>query len=285
VANAQDCDDANPALGICNTPVGQGPVTVDDPAGAASVTLPNVTSPGNTSVSSGTCAAPPVGIFVPPNAVCVQITTTASFSGNAEVCIHYSDTGLTLAQEQSLRMVRYPDAAGCAAQNKAFPCPEGLPTTGPLPGPPPGPDTTNNVLCAATSGFSNFAVGIPTDVDGDFVPDIFDNCPLVVNFFQEDADSDKVGDACDNCRAFANPTQADVDANGIGNACECGDQNGDGRVNVQDLIAINLAIFNPALVTPLCDTNNDGRCNVSDIVGANLKIFGRPAYCSRYPPP
>jgi hypothetical protein len=35
----------------------------------------------------------------------------------------------------------------------------------------------------------------------------------------------------------------------------------------------------------LCDANNDGLCNVQDIVAANQKIFGRPAYCSRYPPP
>jgi hypothetical protein len=56
-------------------------------------------------------------------------------------------------------------------------------------------------------------------------------------------------------------------------------------VDVRDLLAISLAIFNPPLATPLCDTNNDGRCDVSDIVGANLKIYGRPAYCSRYPPP
>ena len=55
--------------------------------------------------------------------------------------------------------------------------------------------------------------------------------------------------------------------------------------NVLDLIAINRAIFTPSLVTPLCDTTNDGLCDVRDLIGANLKIFGRPAYCSRYPPP
>ena len=53
-------------------------------------------------------------------------------------------------------------------------------------------------------------------------------------------------------------------------------------MNVQDLVAINLAIYTPALVTPLCDTNDDDQCNVRDIVGANLKIFGFPAYCSRH---
>jgi hypothetical protein len=284
VSNSQDCDDANPAVGVCNSPVSPDPKTFDDPAGNASVTLPNVTAPGDTTITSAPCASPPIGIFTPPNPLCIDIETTASFSGDAEVCIHYDDSGLSPAQEQNLRMVRYPDAAGCAAEQKPFPCPEALPLSGPL-GPPPAVDTVNNIICATTDRFSEFAVGVLTDVDGDFVQDLFDNCPLTVNFFQEDGDADGAGDVCDNCRVFANPTQADVNANGIGNACECGDQTGDGRVNVQDLVAINLAIFTPSLATPLCDTNNDGQCNVGDIVGANLKIFGRPAYCSRYPPP
>jgi hypothetical protein len=100
-----------------------------------------------------------------------------------------------------------------------------------------------------------------------------------------DTDGDGVADPIDVCPAFPNPDQSDRDGNGIGDVCECGDQNGDARVDVQDLIAINIAIFNPQLATPLCDTNADGLCNVRDIVGANLKIYGTPAYCSRYPPP
>src|SRR5262245_7655887 len=99
-----------------------------------------------------------------------------------------------------------------------------------------------------------------------------------------DLDGDGIPDATDNCQLWPNPDQADVDQNGIGNICECGDQDGNGRVNVSDLIGTNLAIFTPSLATPLCDTNNDGQCNVQDIVGANRKIFGRSAYCSRYPP-
>jgi hypothetical protein len=100
-----------------------------------------------------------------------------------------------------------------------------------------------------------------------------------------DADRDGVVDAFDNCPLWANADQSDVDGNWIGNACECGDQDGNGTVNASDLIAINMATFNPALATPLCDTNQDGLCNVSDITGANRKIFGGAAYCSRYPAP
>jgi hypothetical protein len=100
-----------------------------------------------------------------------------------------------------------------------------------------------------------------------------------------DLDCDGLPNGVDRCPFFGSPDQSDSDADGIGNVCECGDQNGDGSVNVSDLVAINLAVFDPSRVTPLCDTNDDGLCNVADIVGANRKIFGQRAYCSRYPAP
>jgi hypothetical protein len=102
-----------------------------------------------------------------------------------------------------------------------------------------------------------------------------------------DRDSDGVPDGADNCPFTANADQLDSDDNGRGDACECGDQNGDGTVDVLDLVAINLAIFNPILVTPLCDANGDGDCNVADIVGANLEIFsqGSTSVCAAQPEP
>jgi hypothetical protein len=102
-----------------------------------------------------------------------------------------------------------------------------------------------------------------------------------------DFDGDGALNAADNCPFFPNASQGDVDTNGRGDACECGDQNADGRVNVVDLVQINLAIFNPLLVTPLCDTNCDLLCNVTDIVGANQEIFspGKTSRCSRQPVP
>jgi hypothetical protein len=102
-----------------------------------------------------------------------------------------------------------------------------------------------------------------------------------------DRDGDGIPDASDNCPWFANPNQLDTAGTGRGNACRCGDQNGDGRVNVLDLIAINVAIFNPLQITALCDGNNDGLCNVNDIVAANVEVFspGHTATCSRQPVP
>jgi CubicO group peptidase (beta-lactamase class C family) len=100
-----------------------------------------------------------------------------------------------------------------------------------------------------------------------------------------DQDADGSCDDVDLCPFFARgrTPHRDSDGNGIGNECECGDQNGDFTVDVKDIVAIQQAIYKPALATPLCDTNNDGRCNVSDMIGAANKIFGAEAYCSRHP--
>jgi hypothetical protein len=114
-----------------------------------------------------------------------------------------------------------------------------------------------------------------------------DNCPRLANPSQANADADALGDACDNCRFHATANESDTDADGRGNACECSDQNGDGSNTVSDLVAINLAIFNPALITPLCDGNGDGSCNVSDIIAANVEIFSptSTSICARQPVP
>lgn len=122
------------------------------------------------------------------------------------------------------------------------------------------------------------------DSDGDGAVDAVDNCPLAPNSPQEDRDLDALGDLCDSCPDYNSSQTRDTDGNGIGDVCECGDANGDGRVDVLDLIAISRAIFDPELATPLCDSNYDGLCRISDVIGAYRKLFGEPAYCSRYPP-
>jgi hypothetical protein len=102
-----------------------------------------------------------------------------------------------------------------------------------------------------------------------------------------DDDRDGVPDVSDNCPFFPNPDQTDTDQDGRGDECECTDQTGDGRNTVSDLVAINVAIFNPGQATPLCDGNNDGLCNVGDIVAANLEIFSptNTSTCARQPVP
>jgi hypothetical protein len=102
-----------------------------------------------------------------------------------------------------------------------------------------------------------------------------------------DRDQDGIDDEHDLCPYYASPDQTDTDEDGRGNVCECGDQDGDGRNTVADLVAINQAIFNPAQVTPLCDANDDELCNVGDIIGANAEIFSpaSTSTCSRQPVP
>jgi hypothetical protein len=102
-----------------------------------------------------------------------------------------------------------------------------------------------------------------------------------------DTDGDGLADALDNCAFFANAAQLDADQDGRGDACECTDENGDGFNTVSDLVAINVAVFNPQLATPLCDGNNDDECNVNDIIAANVEIFsaGSTSTCGRQPLP
>jgi hypothetical protein len=102
-----------------------------------------------------------------------------------------------------------------------------------------------------------------------------------------DGDGDGIPDAVDDCPYYASANRTDTDHNRRGDVCECGDQNLDGRVDVRDMVAINLAIFTPGLATPLCDANGDGRCNVSDIVAVNNEIFSptNTSTCARQPVP
>ncbi len=106
---------------------------------------------------------------------------------------------------------------------------------------------------------------------------------LLSRTVEPDSDGDRLADGADNCPAWPNPNQADANGNGIGDACECGDQTGDGFVDIADILEISAAIFEPSLATPLCDTNDDDQCDVADILGVNAKIFGADAFCERSP--
>ena len=59
-----------------------------------------------------------------------------------------------------------------------------------------------------------------TDIDGDGICDISDNCPYTYNPNQQDSDGDGVGDDCDNCPYTYNPDQLDTNGDGIGDACD-----------------------------------------------------------------
>jgi hypothetical protein len=208
-----DCDDGNPDLQICNTPMTPDPFmlpAVTTPLGDATFELPNVTGGGDSMTNIVDCndVVGGGGLAVSANDICVEVETTATFDGFATVCIPYQDDGtcsLTTSQtctsdavcptgevcvdplEASRRMVRFPDDG-----NR----PVVLATA--------SHDFVNNILCAFTDEFSGFAQGQLTDGDGDLAADLLDNCPDDYNFFQDDEDGDAVGDICDNCKFVEN---------------------------------------------------------------------------------
>jgi hypothetical protein len=56
-----------------------------------------------------------------------------------------------------------------------------------------GPDP----LCFKTLTLGTFAIGVLLDTDGDFIPDVDDNCPTVFNPDQADSNNNGIGDACE----------------------------------------------------------------------------------------
>ncbi len=89
------------------------------------------------------------------------------------------------------------------------------------------------------------ASAVLRDFDGDKIDDAVDNCPKVINGISQD-------------------NQADADGDGIGDVCECGDFDGDGRVNSTDARLIQRCTVNEIPCAELCDVTADGKCNTSD---------------------
>ncbi len=175
----RDCDDHDPSIATCNTPASNAPVIVN--AGSVSVTFPNITSPGDTTVTVESCDQSQLEGMSPicPGAPCVRVETSAAFDGMVQVCLTFAASGC--ADPCSLRMVE---------------C-DGTPRRCRLLAPGPDDDACNGTVCALTQDFSYFGAGLPTDGDGDGTPDLADNCPAVVNWFQTDDDKDGYGNECD----------------------------------------------------------------------------------------
>jgi len=104
-----------------------------------------------------------------------------------------------------------------------------------------------------------------------------------------DSDGDGIADAEDRCPQFAGSTvQTDTNGDGIGDACQCGDANGDGSVDVSDLVAADQMAKGESPASPLCDANGSGPgdkqgCEAGDVAAINSAIYGSCApVCSRY---
>jgi hypothetical protein len=101
-----------------------------------------------------------------------------------------------------------------------------------------------------------------------------------------DGDGDGIPDEEDRCPQFAAATQGDANRDGVGDDCQCGDANGNGLVDVSDIVAAQQMIAGKAEVSPLCDANGSGSCEASDVEAINSAIFGSCfPVCGRYPRP
>jgi hypothetical protein len=267
----EDCDDANPAVQAGNTCVG-GAGIVSDPTGNVTLDFPTITSGGETTLSIGPCdTAIPAGIVLPPSPECLDVETTATWSGQVEVCWTYDEADFP--NENSISMWRCPDPA---PEPPALPCYE-LPQT--------THDLVANEICALTDGFSEFFLARESNLDGDPTPDSADNCPTVFNLFPTDSDADGAGNACDTCPAVANPRvevpastrtyvggQIDDDADGLGNACDFDyDQTGP-VILAADFNEMKASVGKLAGAATGCGISGTRRCGIFDHDGIGAPI-------------
>lgn len=98
--------------------------------------------------------------------------------------------------------------------------------------------------------------------------------------FSSDNDLDGVVNGYDNCPNAYNPSQEDSNADGVGDACEGqrGDVNGDGEINILDVLATVNHILGIKLLEEdtlsQADCNGDGNINILDALGIVNVILG-----------
>jgi hypothetical protein len=129
-----------PPASTVDTP--PGPEVVVTPAPDTSITFAEVTGSGETTlaIDPGQIAAPPANFAVLNTSY--EISTTAVFS-EAQVCLSYDETGLTLEQEQALRLLHFEDPAWVDVTDGGY------------------PDTANNRICGTVTSFSPFVIAYP----------------------------------------------------------------------------------------------------------------------------
>jgi hypothetical protein len=121
---------------------------------------------------------------------------------------------------------------------------------------------------------------VHADSDGDGIPDDVEYLGTT-DPTRSDTDGDGRRDALDNCPTRANPGQDDRGAvgtsqpDGIGDACQCGDLDGDGRVDLVDFVTGARA--NAELIgLPAPDRCSLGLCTPADTRALRRLIAGDP---------
>jgi hypothetical protein len=177
-------------------------------------------------------------------------------------------------QQNCLIGTIYQENRDCTDAGAPYACCTGA-GTGTCRDPDPGPDC----------GTLNFGAHQRPDLDCNGVVDT-----LNANAGADDDEND------DYCPHYTETNlTADADGNGRGDECECGDADANGAVNVSDIIAANISIFNPPsfptlwfhqppyatcgsnpeacfrrILTPLMDANNDQPDGTSSDGGLNF---------------
>ena len=105
-----------------------------------------------------------------------------------------------------------------------------------------------------------FLEGDMTDLDGDGIEHVFDNCPDAHNADQADSDDDGVGDVCDNCPTNSNAEQFDNDGDAIGNVCDSCRDDPDNDADNDSICGDQ----DPCPNDPDNDADNDGICGDVD---------------------
>jgi len=109
------------------------------------------------------------------------------------------------------------------------------------------------LLACAGASFPGIAA-LPTDTDGDAIPDTTDNCTLVFNPSQLDADGDGNGNICDadldnsgivNSSDYVMMQSVLNDSAGSSTTAAAADLDGNGTVNGIDLLRLRIMIGKP----------------------------------------
>lgn len=127
-----------------DTPIGSNVVVTEN---MVTLTYSQVTSSGETTIttsSSGT--QPPTGFKLGNPATYYSISTTATFTGNVEVCINYDETTIQ-GSESKLKLMHFVDGQGWVNTTTSL-------------------DTTNNIICGITTNFSEFTIMTEPETQG-----------------------------------------------------------------------------------------------------------------------
>jgi hypothetical protein len=207
----------NPLPNLCCDGSGPCPATTSacSASNAVTVSIPTVGG-GNmaTLTIDPNCSDYETALINFSSQTCAKVSFSGELLGPATVCFPLPSGGTQQFVSRCDPLVTLCTGQGATVQHNS----QGAPfCCTPL-----GGTVNGNEFCTTTSTFSSFAASASwRDTDGDQIPDISDNCPLISNSFQQDQDKDLIGDVCDNCPAVPNQNQLRTTSASAGDACNC----------------------------------------------------------------